>query len=57
MIMSKDNEILAIGIYIGFAIGVTIMMLISHNRDIRLMEKYNITIEYEEDHYEDMYQY
>jgi len=55
--MSKDNEILAIGIYIGFAIGVTIMMLISHNRDIRLMEKYNITIEYEEDYYEDMYQY
>ena len=56
-IMNKEKEMLYIGLYLGFAIGVVLTSIISSRDKARLMEHYGIEIEYEEDHYEEIYQY
>ena len=56
--MSKEREMLYVGLYLGFAIGVTLMMIINIRKEARIMEHYGIEIEYEEDYYEeDIWQY
>ena len=55
--MNKEKEMLYIGLYLGFAIGVVLTSIISTRDKARLMERYGIEIEYEEDHYEEIYQY
>ena len=56
--MSKEGEMLYVGLYLGFAIGVTLMMVINIRKEARIMEHYGIEIQYEEDYYEeDIWQY
>ena len=55
--MNKEKEMLYIGLYLGFAIGVVLTSIISNRDKARLMEHYGIEIEYEEDYYEEIYQY
>ena len=55
--MSKEKEMLYIGLYLGFAIGITLMSIVNIREKTRLMEHYGIEIEYEEDYYEEIYQY
>ena len=55
--MSKEKEMLYIGLYLGFAIGVTLMSIVNIREKTRLMEHYGIEVEYEEDYYEEIYQY
>ena len=56
--MSKEREMLYVGLYLGFVIGVTLMMIINIRKEARIMEHYGIEIEYEEDYYEeDIWQY
>ena len=56
-IMNKEKEMLCIGLYLGFAIGVLLTSIISNRDKAKLMERYGIEIEYEEDYYEEVYQY
>ena len=56
-IMSKEREMLYVGLYLGFVIGVTLMSILNTREKARLMEHYGIEIEYEEDYYEETYQY
>ena len=55
--MNKEKEMLCIGLYLGFAIGVLLTSIISNRDKAKLMERYGIEIEYEEDYYEEIYQY
>lgn len=56
--MSKEREMLYVGLYLGFAIGVTLMMIINIRKEARIMEHYGIEIEYEPNYYEeDIWQY
>ena len=56
--MSKEREMLYVGLYLGFAIGVTLMTVINIRKEVRIMEHYGIEIEYEPDYYEeDIWQY
>ena len=58
VMMSKEREMLYVGLYLGFVIGVTLMMIINIRKEARIMEHYGIEIEYEEDYYEeDIWQY
>ena len=58
VMMSKEREMLYVGLYLGFAIGVTLMTVINIRKEARIMEHYGIEIEYEEDYYEeDIWQY
>jgi hypothetical protein len=58
VMMSKEKEMLYVGLYLGFVIGVTLMMIINIRKEARIMEHYGIEIEYEEDYYEeDIWQY
>ena len=56
-IMNKEKEMLCIGLYLGFTIGVLLTSIISNRDKAKLMERYGIEIEYEEDYYEEVYQY
>ena len=56
-IMNKEKEMLCVGLYLGFTIGVLLTSIISTREKARLMEHYGIEIEYEEDYYEEIYQY
>jgi len=53
VMMSKEREMLYVGLYLGFVIGVTLMMIINIRKEARIMEHYGIEIEYEEDYYEE----
>jgi len=55
--MNKEKEMLCIGLYLGFTIGVLLTSIINAKEKARLMEHYGIEIEYEEDYYEEIYQY
>ena len=55
--MNKEKEMLCIGLYLCFAIGVLLTSIISNRDKAKLMERYGIEIEYEEDYYEEVYQY
>ena len=55
--MNKEKEMLCIGLYLGFTIGVLLMSIISNRDKAKLMEHHGIEIEYEEDYYEETYQY
>ena len=55
--MNKEKEMLCVGLNLGFTIGVLLTSIISTREKARLMEHYGIEIEYEEDHYEEIYQY
>jgi len=55
--MSNDEQNVVGGIIIGFFFGMAIMMLVSGQRERRLMEEYGIEIEYEEPHYEEVWHY
>ena len=55
--MNKEREMLCVGLYLGFAIGVTLMSILNIREKVELMEHYGIEIEYEEDYYEEAYQY
>jgi len=58
VMMNKEREMLYVGLYLGFVIGVTLMMIINTRKEARIMEHYGIEIEYEEDYYEeDIWQY
>ena len=56
-IMNKEREMLYVGLYLGFAIGVTLMSVLNVREKAKLMEHYGIEIEYEEKYYEEPYQY
>ena len=56
-IMNKEKEMLCIGLYLGFTIGVLLTSIISTREKARLMEHHGKEIEYEEDYYEEIYQY
>jgi len=43
--MTKEKEIVIISGFMGFAIGVCIMMFINLNKETRLIEKYEIELE------------
>ena len=43
--MTKEKEIVIISGFMGFAIGVYIMMFINLNKETRLIEKYEIELE------------
>ena len=56
--MDKETELLVVGAFVGFAIGVTLMTIINIRKEVRIMEHYGIEIEYEPDYYEeDIWQY
>ena len=56
--MSKEREMLYVGLYLGFVIGVTLMMIVNIRKEARIMEHYGVEIEYEPDYYEeDIWQY
>ena len=56
--MDKETELLVVGTFVGFAIGVTLMTIINIRKEARIMEHYGIEIEYEPDYYEeDIWQY
>ena len=56
--MNKETELLVVGVFVGFAIGITLMTVINIRKEVRVMEHYGIGIEYEEDYYEeDIWQY
>ena len=58
--MSQDNQIITISGFIGFTIGVVIMMIVNSHKEKQLIEKYDFILEnvVEEVYkHEGMYQY
>jgi len=58
--MSQDNQIITISGFMGFTIGVVIMMIVNSHKEKQLIEKYDIILEnvVEEVYkHEGMYQY
>ena len=43
--MTKEKEIVIISGFMGFAIGVCVMMFINLDKEMRLIEKYEIELE------------
>ena len=43
--MTKEKEIIIISGFIGFAIGVCVMMFVNLDKETRLIEKYEIELE------------
>ena len=52
--MTKEKEIVIISGFMGFAIGVCVMMFVNLNKETRLIEKYEIELE---DLTEEIYKY
>ena len=58
--MSNENQIITISGFMGFSIGVVIMMIIGSYKEYQLIEKYDLILEnvVEEVYkYEEMYEY
>jgi len=55
--MNKETELLVVGALVGFTIGVTLMAVMNIRKEVRIMERYNIEVEYEPNYYEDNWQY
>ena len=58
--MSNENQIITISGFMGFSIGVIIMMIVGSYREYQLIEKYDLILEnvVEEVYkYEEMYEY
>jgi len=58
--ISKDNQIITISGFMGFTIGVVIMMIVNSHKEKQLIEKYDFILEnvVEEVYkHEGMYQY
>ena len=58
--MSQDNQIITISGFMGFTIGVVVMMLVNSHKEKQLIEKYDLILEnvVEEVYkHEGMYQY
>ena len=58
--MSQDNQIITISGFMGFTIGVVIMMIVNSHKEKQLIEKYDFILEnvVEEVYkHEGMYQY
>jgi len=43
--ISKDNQIITISGFMGFTIGVVIMMIVNSHKEKQLIEKYDIILE------------
>ena len=52
--MTKEKEIVIISGFMGFAIGVCVMMFVNLDKETRLIEKYEIELE---DLTEEIYKY
>ena len=52
--MKKEKEIVIISGFMGFAIGVCVMMFVNSDKEARLIEKYNLELE---DLTEEIYRY
>ena len=52
--MTKEKEIVIISGFMGFAIGVCVMMFVNSDKEARLIEKYNLELE---DLTEEIYKY
>ena len=58
--MSQDNQIITISGFMGFTIGLVIMMIVNSHKEKQLIEKYDLILEnvVEEVYkHEEMYQY
>jgi len=58
--MSNENQIMTISGFMGFSIGVVIMMIVGSHKEYQLIEKYDLILEnvVEEVYkYEEMYEY
>jgi len=58
--MSNENQIITISGFMGFSIGVVIMMIVGSHKEYQLIEKYDLILEnvVEEVYkYEEMYEY
>ena len=52
--MTKEKEIIIISGFMGFAIGVCVMMFVNLDKEMRLIERYEIELE---DLTEEIYKY